>query len=150
MLANSYPFLRCFLLAVLICQPGLACAELVVIVNADRNVERISREEVVNIFMGRYRKLADGNAALPLEVKGNAPERRYFYGILLNKSLAEINAYWARLVFSGKTSPPVSVVSGGEVLEGVAGDPAMIGYLDSSLLDGRVKVVYALPEAGLP
>jgi hypothetical protein len=150
MLAMIYKFSRWFLLATLICRPGSSYAELVVIVNAGRNVERVSRDEVVNIFMGRYRKLADGNAALPLEVRGEAVERRRFYGVLLDKSLAEINAYWARLVFSGRTSPPVAVVNAGEVLEGVARDPAMIGYLDSSLLDSRVKVVYAVPEGGAP
>lgn len=150
MLANSYQFIRWFLLAALIFRPGMVCADLVVIVNAGRDVERVSKEEVINIFMGRYRKLADGNAALPLEVKGDAPERRHFYAALLDKSLAEVNAYWARLVFSGRTSPPVAVASAGEVLEGVARDPVMIGYLDRSLLDSRVKVIYALPEAGLP
>ncbi|MGZ4960523.1 MAG: hypothetical protein ACXV7J_14825 [Methylomonas sp.] len=143
-------FSRGVLLAALICRPSVVYAELVVIVNAGRHVERVSRDEIINIFMGRYRKLADGDAALPLEVKGDGPERQRFYGALLDKSLAEINAYWARLVFSGRTLPPVTVANAGEVLDGVARDPAMIGYLDSSWLDSRVKVVYVLPERDAP
>ncbi|MGZ5000872.1 MAG: hypothetical protein ACXV7F_11270, partial [Methylomonas sp.] len=64
-------FSRGVLLAALICRPSVVYAELVVIVNAGRHVERVSRDEIINIFMGRYRKLADGDAALPLEVKGD-------------------------------------------------------------------------------
>ncbi|QPK64587.1 hypothetical protein IVG45_06420 [Methylomonas sp. LL1] len=135
---------RIALLIILMALAESAPAELVVIVNAGREIESISKQEVVNIFMGRYRKLADGGSVQPIDVKGDSPERRDFYQKLLDKSLAEINAYWARLVFSGRTSPPVSLDSQDDVLDKIARDQTVIGYVDSAHLDGRVKVVYRL------
>ena len=121
-------------------------AEQVVIVNAGLTVERLTHEEVVNIFMGRYRKLPDGSALQPLDMKGDTPERRGFYKKLLDKSLAEIDAYWARLIFSGRTLPPAALDADDEILQRVARDPSAVGYVDSSKLNNRVKAVYTLPE----
>lgn len=123
-----------------------ARAELVVIVNAGSGVDALSREEVINIFMGRYRKLPDGVLAQPLDVDGETPERRAFYKKLIDKSLADINAYWARLIFSGRTLPPRALKNQAEVLDRVASDPAAIGYIERVNLNNRVRVVYVLPE----
>lgn len=138
---------RPLLLSVLLMSfSGAARGELLVIVNAGRGVEYLSHEEIINIFMGRYRKLPDGGYVQPLDIKGDAPERRDFYKKLLDKSLAEINAYWARLIFSGRTSPPAVLDTQREVLEKIAHDPTVIGYIERSRLDDRVKVVHTLPE----
>jgi ABC-type phosphate transport system substrate-binding protein len=127
--------------------PTLACAgDLVVIVSADSGVEKLSREEVVNIFMGRYRKLPNGAVAIPLDVEGESAERADFYQKLLGKSLAEVNAYWARLVFSGRTTAPVAVATQREVLDRVVRDPNAIGYVERRNLNKNVKVVYELKD----
>lgn len=123
-----------------------ARADLVVIVNAGSGVEHLSREQVVNIFMGRYRRLPDGTAAQPLDIGGESAEFRDFYRKLLDKGPADINAYWARLVFSGRTVPPQAVPSQLEVLGRVASEPGAVGYVERKNLNNRVKAVYALPE----
>ncbi len=123
-----------------------AWSEQVVIVNASRAVDLLSQDEVVNIFMGRYRKLADGTIVYPLDLRGDSDARRNFYRKLLDKDLAEINAYWARLVFSGRTTPPAMLDNQQAVVNKVAADAAVIGYVDSEYLNSRVKVVYRLPE----
>ncbi len=126
--------------------PVSARADMVVVMSASSGVERLSRDQVVNIFMGRYRKLPDDTVAAPLDVGQDTPERQYFYRHLLNKTLAEINAYWARLLFSGKTAAPEEVASQRKVLERVAHDPHAIGYVDRQHLNERVKVVYEIGE----
>lgn len=123
-----------------------AHAELVVIVGVNSSVTRLTREQIVNIFMGRYRKLPDGADARPLDLGGESPERREFYQRLLDKSLAEINAYWARLVFSGKTVPPLALSGPEQVLQRVSQDPAAIGYVQRYSLDDRARVVFSFPE----
>lgn len=135
----------CF--AALLLLPALtARAEMVVVVNAHSHVERLTREEVVNIYMGRYRKFADGSAAHPLDQAADAPERQAFYRKLLNKSQEEINAYWARLVFSGRTSPPVELKPREVLLKELESDPNAIAYVDRRNLPRGVKVVFSLPE----
>lgn len=135
-----------FYVLALMLSSATAHATLVVIVNANSNIEQLSRSEVVNIFMGRYRRLPDGSELRPLEVRGETPERRDFYHTLLDKSLAEINAYWARLVFSGRTQPPMALDNQRDVLDKVAHDSNAIGYIERANLNNQVKVVYVLPE----
>ncbi|MEW6563290.1 MAG: hypothetical protein AB1400_08695 [Pseudomonadota bacterium] len=123
-----------------------AAAETVVIVNAHSRVDELTREQVVNIFMGRYRKLPDGTIAAPLDSSTDSPERRDFYQKLLNKSLAEINAYWARLTFSGRTQPPEVLDTPQAVAAEVGRSAHAVGYIDRRYLTHQVKVVYVLPE----
>lgn len=121
-------------------------AELVVIASRDSGIGRLSKAEVVNIFMGRYRKLPNEAVAAPLDIDGDAAERREFYLRLVGKSPAEINAYWAHLVFSGRTTAPEELASQQAVLERVARDPAAIGYVDRKNLNGKVKVIYEFTD----
>jgi len=65
---------------------------------------------------------------------------------LLDKTLAEVNAYWARLVFSGKTAAPEELASQREILDRVARDPNAIGYVDRRNLNAHVKVVYEFKD----
>lgn len=116
--------------------------DLVVIVSADSKVEKLSRDEVVNIFMGRYRKLPNGETAIPLDFDGETEERREFYQLLIGKSLAEVNAYWARLVFSGRTPPPLTIPTQRQILERVSRDPNAVGYVERRNLVKGVRVVY--------
>ncbi len=91
--------------------------------------------------MGRYRKLPSGMTALPLDYTA---EREAFYQALVGRSLPEINSYWARLVFSGRGSPPRQVDSAGELLDIVVRNRGAIGYLPENKVDDRVVVLSSL------
>lgn len=124
---------------------GAALAEIVVVVDARAGFDRLTQDEVINIFLGRHRKLPTGIAAAPVDLAANSGLRAEFYRKLVDKDISEINAYWARLYFSGKVSPPPPLASTAEVLAHVAGTPGGIGYLDRSQVDARVKIVLTLP-----
>lgn len=116
-------------------------AELVVIVNAESGVESLDNSDLVNIFMGRYQKLPSGITAFPVDLNG---ERQGFYKILVDKTLPEINSYWARLVFSGRASPPRQVHDAKEVVEIVSSNRGAIGYVDRALVTSGVTIVHSL------
>lgn len=120
--------------------PARAADALVVIVHPGSKVDSMRRAEVVNLFMGRYKKLPSGMRAVVLD---NEARKAAFYAGLVNKTLAEINAYWARLTFSGQTSPPLQLREE-QVLEMVASTPGALGYIDRRLVNDRVKVVYVV------
>lgn len=122
------------------CAP--AAADLVVIANRDSGVEHLSRDAVVNIFMGRYQKLPSGVTALPVDLAG---DKAVFYKSLLDKDLPEVQSYWARLVFSGQGSPPRQMDNTEEVIDVVANNKGAVGYVERSRLDDRVIVVLELP-----
>lgn len=117
-------------------------AQLVVVVNARSGVAVMTKNEVMNIFLGRYRQFFNGVAAQPADMVDNNPERMRFYQALVGKDLAEINAHWARLVFSGRIQPPPQLDGADEVLKWVVSHPGGIGFVDVGKVDARVKVVF--------
>ena len=119
-----------------------AQADLVVIANPQSGIEKLSKDEVINLYMGRNRKLATGVNAMPLDLAAVNSEKAKFYVMLVNKNLPEINSYWARLMFSGQGSPPLQVETTDEVLDIVGSNKAAIGYIDRKKLDKRVKLIY--------
>jgi ABC-type phosphate transport system substrate-binding protein len=116
-------------------------SSIVVIVNPSSGVEHLTREEVIDIFLGRYRKLPSGRVALPIDVAEPGDERERFYRLLVKKTTAEISSYWARLVFSGQTSPPFQVPDAKTALELVGSNPNAIAYVDRASVNAHVKVV---------
>ncbi|OGA23896.1 MAG: hypothetical protein A3I02_08040 [Betaproteobacteria bacterium RIFCSPLOWO2_02_FULL_67_26] len=127
----------------LLASPAATAGDLVVIANAGSGVDKLTREEAVNIFMGRYKKLPSGIAALPVDESG---EKAAFYKALVGKELPEIHSYWARLVFSGQGSPPRQMESAAEVIETIVNNKGAIGYIDKKKLSSRVKVVLELAQ----
>lgn len=117
--------------------------DMVVIVNAGSHIRSLTRDQVIDIFMGRLRQFPSGAAALPIDVASTAV-RRNFYEQLVQQSLVEIGSYWARLVFSGQASPPFQAPNTRTALELVAANPDAISYCYRSAVSGRVRVVLDL------
>jgi hypothetical protein len=142
------PTRRLFLLGIsfwLLAQPGAALrAELAVVVNARCGVAAMTRNEVINVFFGRSRQFFNSVEAQPVDMLDSHPDRARFYYKLLGKDLSEVNAYWSRQVFSGRSQPPVKVGNSEEVLKWVASHPGGIGFVEASRADARVRVVLEL------
>ena len=119
----------------------IARAEIVVVVNAKNPVNNLSRRELVDLYMGRTQYFNDGSTVLRLDQPPDSDTRSEFYRALVNKSVAEVNAYWAKLLFTGRASPPQVMGSSAEVLKAIRENRNAIGYLDSSDVDDSVKVV---------
>jgi ABC-type phosphate transport system substrate-binding protein len=118
--------------------------DVVVVVNSSSHVRSLTREQVIDIFMGRFRQLPSGATALPIDVADTAV-RQTFYERLVHKSLPEIGSYWARLVFSGEASPPFQAPDMRTALELVATNPDAIAYCYRAKVTGqRVRVVLDL------
>lgn len=136
------------LLVLVFADTASADPELVIIANAKNPVAAISREDAINIYMGRLRQLPTGEPVQPLDLPPYLPEKALFYHLLINKDLAVINAYWAHLIISGQVSPPRTANGPAEVLESVASDTNTIGYIARTAVDKRVKVILELqPES---
>ena len=128
------------LLAVLAASPARA-GHLVVITHSDSAIQTLSREQVSRIFLGRLKLLPTGERVTVVEVESL---RERFYQKLLSRNLAEVNAYWARLQFSGRTQPPLRMASDEEALAAVLAGRNVVGYVDADVLDPRAKVLFRL------
>lgn len=140
---RAHPALLLLLLPLLWMPHAARADDLVVIVNAGSHVHSLTRDQVIDIFMGRYRQLPSGATALPIDVD-DPSERQTFYERLVHKNLAEIGSYWARLVFSGQATPPFRAPDSRAALKLVATNPDAIAYCYRSAVTGRVKVVLDL------
>jgi hypothetical protein len=69
-LRQSGLFVLLALLCLVVTRPVLA--DVVVIVNLDNPINQLSREQVVDIYMGRYNHFPDGHAVAPIDM-GNPP-----------------------------------------------------------------------------
>lgn len=140
------PALRRLLVVVALCllPAGRAQADLVVIVNARNGVAAMSRSDVINLFFGRNRQFFNGIEAEPVDVADSHPNRAYFYRLLVGKELPEVDAYWSRLVFTGRQQALPRLSSSDEVVRWVASHPGGIGFVEISKADARVRVVYEL------
>lgn len=121
-------------------------SELAVVVNLQSGIEPLTKAEVINIFLGRQKKLPSGKTALTLDLNGENAEKRQFYARLVDKDLAEINSYWARLIFSGQGSPPRQIETTEELLDIIENNRGAIGYIERAKVDQRVKIIYTLPD----
>jgi ABC-type phosphate transport system substrate-binding protein len=122
------------------------CAEPVVVVNARSGVAQLSQDDVINIFLGRYRRFPNGGNAIPIDMPLESPLRAEFYRRLVNKDLNEINAYWSRLIFSGKTTPPRQAANVAEIIQLINSNPGSIAYLERNQVDSRVRIVLEFPR----
>lgn len=136
---------RALLACIAAALPLVAAADdLVVVANPSSGVEKLTRDEVINIFLGRNRQLPSGIAAMPLDLSASSPEKAQFYRKLVGKELAEINAYWARLVFSGRTQPPHQMQNAEEMMSQVNANRGAVGYVEKPDAGTRAKIVFEL------
>jgi len=120
--------------------------ELVVVVNKSNPINALSKREVIDIYMGRYVTFPDGESAKPFDLPAKSQLKNDFYLKLVNQNERKINAYWARVLFSGRAKPPESVESINEVLSHLQYSEFSIAYIPESEVTDAVKVVYRLNE----
>jgi ABC-type phosphate transport system substrate-binding protein len=134
-------------LAALACTLSLAIAgaraDIVAVVSSKSQVTALSKTQIMDIFLGRRTRFPDGTAAIPIDQAEGSAAREEFYARLADMSPAQLKAFWARIIFTGRGQPPKTVASGAEAKRLLIADPTTIGYIDQSLVDSSVRVVLA-------
>lgn len=106
------------------------------------NGNAMNEDDITRIFLGKKKTYPDGSEAIPVDQAEGSAERTSFVTTVLKKNDQQIKAYWAQLLFTGKGTPPKEVGTAADVKKLIAQNPALIGYIDSSQVDGTVKVVF--------
>jgi len=118
-----------------------ATAGVVAVVSAANPVAALSKNQVVDIFLGRVSRFPDGTTAVPVDQAECSPARDEFYLEFAGKSPAQLKAHWSKIIFTGRGQPPKEVGNGVALKKRVAESPMAIGYLEESQVDSSVKVV---------
>ncbi|MES2261240.1 MAG: hypothetical protein V4724_22210 [Pseudomonadota bacterium] len=116
-----------------------AQAETVVIVHPANPATRMFSEQAAQFFLGKSTMFT------PIDQAEGSAIRADFYRKAADKDVAQVKAIWAKLVFTGKATPPREYKNNAEVKKAIAEDPKAIGYIDKSAVDDSVKVILTLP-----
>lgn len=125
-------------MGVMLLASGVVDAETVLVGNPGLRFSSLPLSQVSRIFLGQSSQMPDGSAAIPLDVSGGS--RDQFYRDVLKKSPEQLEKYWARMIFTGKAQPPREIRPS-DVKSVVAETPGALSYIDSSKVDGSVKVI---------
>ncbi len=121
---------------------ALANAEVAVIVSASNVNSALDQDTISRVFLGKTSNFPDGSQAIPVDQNEGSASREAFNDKVLGKSSSQLKAYWSRLIFTGKGTPPKESGSDADIKNLVAKNPNLIGYVDSSVVDSSVKVVF--------
>ncbi len=121
-------------------------ADVAVVVHPTYNITAASADDLSKLFLGKIDVLPGGERLIPLDQAEGSVSRNAFYLKVANKNAAQLNAYWSRLIFTGQGQPPKAVENDAVVMDLVAKNPSMIGYVNSSQVNATVKVVATFPE----
>ena len=116
-------------------------ADIVPVVSAKSRVSTLSKAELVDIFLGKRARFPDGDIAVPIDQAEGSAARDQFYSQYAAMSSAQLQSFWARIIFTGRGQPPRSVSNGNEAKKLVTADPDAITYIDRTLVDASVKIV---------
>lgn len=130
------------LLALLLLLAFPARADIIVIVHPDSPLKSLSRREVSDLYLGRPN--GNGTRPLVLDQPRDSELRERFYSLLNGMNLSRVNAYWARLQFSGDTQPPAQLPDSRNIVNIVSRNRLAIGYIDSTAISDGVHPLLSL------
>lgn len=149
MRANAFQL--CFFLLLCLEWPATSFADVAVIVHPDSPVQSMTPRQVSDLYLGRARSfdLEDqSNTVLAsiYEQPADSVVREAFFRTLNGMRISQVNAYWARLRFSGEMLPPASLSDMRTAIDVVAHNKNAIAYVDAKMVNRTVKVVLLLKE----
>jgi len=137
-------FLRVFILLFLtnaIVFSSSTQAGISVIVSPDNETSSMSKEEVARLFLKKSKSFKSGEKAEPFDQGKGNDARISFYKNVVGKGPSQLMAYWSRMIFTGKGTPPKELDDNENVINFVSNNINAIGYIDASFVDSRVKVL---------
>ncbi|WP_426359954.1 hypothetical protein ACPUVO_06990 [Pseudocolwellia sp. HL-MZ19] len=111
---------------------------------------KLSKSKVRMLFRGKLKYLQGNKVELSDWPQSNSI-RNEFYQELLGKDLAQMNAYWASLSFSGKARPPkeINQDSMEALLLWLSAKRFRIGYAPVSVIPKDANVLYIVEKEDL-
>lgn len=125
--------------------PGLVRGQdILVVANQKNPLQSLTKQQLTDLYMGRAHYFPSGGAVLKMDAAGDSELRALFYRALVGMSLPEINAYWARLMFSGRATPPMQMTSSKDIARLVSENPNALGYILKGDENAKIKTVFVI------
>ncbi|WP_166376964.1 phosphate ABC transporter substrate-binding protein [Pseudoalteromonas sp. Z9A4] len=116
-----------------------AFADIAVIINPS-NINTVDTDTIKKIYLGKSKSFSNGDKVNPVDQDGTSVADE-FNDKVVGKSSSQLNAYWSKLIFTGKGTPPEKLASDQAVIDFVAANNDAIGYIDSAKVSDKIKVI---------
>lgn len=123
-----------------------ASADIAVVAHPDCPLVSLTQKQVSDLYLGRRLSLGKPEPMQILDQPASSPLRERFFMLINGMDLRRVNAYWARLQFSGDTQPPTPLADSRQIVEAVARNRCTIGYVDPAYVTAGVRTVLLVRE----
>lgn len=104
-------------------------------------VSELTRTDLSRMFLKKQAAWRDGTHVVPVDLPVSSAVRAAFSTAVHAKGVGAIDAYWQKMIFTGRDLPPVTKASDAEILAFVRTNKGAIGYVSGdAALDG-VRVI---------
>jgi ABC-type phosphate transport system substrate-binding protein len=117
-----------------------AHAEVAIIVHPS-NSSTFDQATIKKIFLGKAKSFSNGRSAILISASSSDPATDEFNTKVIGKSSSQVKAYWSKILFTGKGTPPQEMDSTQDVVSAVSSNPDAIGYIEAGAATDAVKVV---------
>ncbi len=133
-------FLGCWALTTGMLLGALSHGEIMVVVHPS-NAAMFDKGSIQRIYLGKTRAFPGGEEALPLSLRETSVTSANFTRNVLAKTPKQLKSYWAKMVFTGKGTPPKQMDNSKQIIDLVSNNPNFIGFVKEGTDNGGVKVV---------
>lgn len=112
-----------------------------VIVNKANPVTQLTKKQISNYFLKKYRKWPNKNNVIPVDLSSKSSIRAAFSKDIHKKSTAQVRAFWQQSIFAGKSTPPRELADDSAVISYVKKYKGAIGYVSLKANTNGVKVI---------
>lgn len=113
----------------------------IVIVGNPALPDGLTKKDAKKIFLGKSNKFIQGDLYV-IELASSNPMKATFHKKVTKKSLAQLESYWSKQLFTGKATPPVEVADANTVKATISQHPNGISYMDEADVDSSVKILF--------
>lgn len=126
--------------------PLAAQAGYQVVVDSGNPESAFSQEEISRLFLKKTLTWSTGLKVVAVDQASSRAVREAFTRDVHGKSVSAVKAYWQKMIFSGRMTPPPELASDIEVLNYVRNNSGGIGYVSAGATVGTgLKVVRVTP-----
>ena len=108
-----------------------------VVVNTANPQSAMAKEDVSKLFLRKTISWSSGLKVAPVDQAASRSVRDLFTQKVHGKPVAAINAYWQKLIYSGRKTPPPQLASDSEVLNYLRRNSGGIGYVSAGATIGN-------------
>lgn len=119
---------------------NLVFAKVAVIVHPN-NLSDFDKSTIKKLYLGKKKYFSNGKTAIVFSLNNSNPVMTEFNEKVMDKSNSQIKAYWSKIIFTGKGTPPHEMASSSDAISSVSANPDSIGYIDASLATDAVKII---------